>query len=320
VNLDVVFLGTAGSVPTARRVTSSTMLRRGGERILVDCGEGAQRRLMQSTVGLADIDVILLTHCHADHYLGLPGLLKTFDLRERTAPLALYGPAGTRGLMRALEPIVGRLSYPFVVLDVEPGTEIACDGYALHAVPTVHRIPSVGWALVEVDRPGMFDADEARRRGVPFGPLLGRLQRGEDVVLEDGSVVSAQGIVGAPRLGRRVVVSGDTRPCDGILAAALDADLLVHEATFLDDELGRARDTRHSTAREAAEIARDAGVALLALTHLSTRYPPRLVKEEARAVFAESHTPRDLDLVEVPFRERGAPTLVRAGAAVEAPG
>ncbi len=314
-NLEVVFLGTAGSMPTARRVTSATLLRRGGDRILVDCGEGVQRRLMQSTVGLADIEVILLTHCHADHYLGLPGLLKTFDLRERTAPLALYGPPGTRALLRALDPVIGRLSYPFVALDVDPGTQIACDGYALHAVATVHRVPSVGWALVEDDRPGMFDAAEAARRGVPFGPLYGRLQRGEDVTLEDGTTVSAEGIVGEARQGRRVVLTGDTRPCDGVLAAAIGADLLVHEATFLADELVRARDTRHSTAREAAEIARDARVKMLALTHLSTRYPPRLVKEEARTVFAEAHTPRDLDLIEIPFRERGGPVLVRGGAA-----
>ncbi len=314
-DLDVIFLGTAGSVPTARRITSATLIRRGGERILVDCGEGVQRRLMQSVAGLADVELILLTHAHADHYLGLPGLLKTFDLRERAAPLALYGPPGTRALVRALAPIVGNLSFPFVAVDVEPGDDIACAGYRLQAVPTIHRVPSCGWALVEDDRPGRFDLDEARRRGVPEGPLFGRLQRGEDVVLDDGTAVVATEIVGEPRAGRRVVISGDTRPCDGVLAAALDADLLVHEATFLAEEEGRARDTRHSTAHEAASLAAEAGVRLLALTHLSTRYPPRLVKEEARAVFAATEVPRDLDLAEVPFRERGEPRLVREGGA-----
>lgn len=314
VNLEVLFLGTAGSAPTATRITSATLLRRGGDRILVDCGEGVQRRLLQSVVGLADIEVILLTHAHADHFLGLPGLLKTFDLRERTAPLALYGPPGTRALVRALEPIVGRLSYPFAVVEVEPGTEIRCDGYALRSVPTIHRIPSCGWALVEDDRPGRFDVDQARRLGVPEGPLFGALQRGQDVTLEDGTVVTARGIVGEHRRGRTVVLSGDTRPCDGVLQAALGADVLVHEATFLEDEADRARETRHSTALQAAELAREAGVGLLCLTHLSTRHPPRAVKDEATAVFGATVVPRDLDLVEIPFPERGKPRMVRGGA------
>jgi ribonuclease Z len=317
-DLDVIFLGTAGSVPTASRITSATLIRRGGERILVDCGEGAQRRLMQSAAGLADIELILLTHAHTDHYLGLPGLLKTFDLRERTAPLALYGPPGTRALVASLAPIIGRLSFPFVVIDLAAGEEVACDGYRLVAIPTVHRGPSCGWSLVEDDRPGRFDVDEARRRGVPEGRLFGRLQHGEDVELADGTVVRAAEIVGEDRLGRRIVISGDTRPCDGVLAAALGADLLVHEATFLVDEWERARETRHSTAQEAAELAAEAGVTMLALTHLSTRYAPRAVKEEARAIFPNTHAPRDLDSVELPFRERGEPRIVHGGGAQRA--
>jgi ribonuclease Z len=319
VNLEVLFLGTAGSTPTATRITSATLLRRGGERMLVDCGEGVQRRLLQSVVGLADLEVILLTHVHADHFLGLPGLLKTFDLREREAPLALYGPPGTRALLRVFDPIIGRLSFPFQVVEIEPGTEITCDGYVLRAIPTVHRIPSCGWALVEGGRPGRFDVDEARRRGVPEGPLFGALQRGEDVTLPDGTVVGAAGIVGEDRRGRVVVLSGDTRPCDGVLQAAIGADVLVHEATFLADEAERARQTGHSTAVEAAELARDAGVGLLALTHLSTRHPPRAVREEAETVFEPTVVPRDLDLIEVPFPERGKPRMVRGGAQ-EVPG
>jgi ribonuclease Z len=317
-DLDVIFLGTAGSVPTASRITSATLIRRGGERILVDCGEGAQRRLMQSAAGLGDIELILLTHAHTDHYLGLPGLLKTFDLRERTAPLALYGPPGTRGLVASMAPIIGRLSFPFVVIDLAAGEEVACDGYRLCAVPTVHRGPSCGWSLVEDDRPGRFDVDEARRRGVPEGPLFGLLQRGEDVALADGTVIRAADIVGEERVGRRIVLSGDTRPCDGVLAASLGADLLIHEATFLVDESERARETRHSTAQEAAQLAAEAGVAMLALTHLSTRYAPRAVKEEARAIFENSHAPRDLDSVEIPFRERGEPRIVHGGGAQRA--
>jgi ribonuclease Z len=311
VNLDVFFLGTAASVPTTTRITTATLIRRGGERILVDCGEGVQRRLMQSAAGLVDVDVILLTHAHADHYLGLPGLLKTFGLREREAPLTVYGPPGTGALVAALRPLIGRVSFPFVSVDVEPGEDITCDGYRLEAVPTVHRVPSVGWALVEDPRPGRFDVDEARRRGVPEGPAFGVLQRGGDVTLADARVVHAAEVVGEPRAGRRVVISGDTRPCDGVLAASLKASLLVHEATFMHEEQARARETRHATAREAAQLAAEAGVAMLFLTHVSTRYAPRAVRDEARREFAATYVPRDLDAAEIPFPERGGPRIVQ---------
>jgi len=313
VDLDVILLGTAGSVPTASRQTAATLIRRGGERILVDCGEGTQRRLIQSAAGLSDIDLILLTHGHGDHILGLPGMLRTFALRERTQPLALYGPKGTTKLLRDLHPVIGKLPYPFQVIEVEPGTAIECADYVLEAIGTRHRVPSVGWALVEDDRPGRFDVDKARALGIPEGPLFGALQRGESVTLEDGTVVTPDGLVGEDRLGRTVVISGDTRPCDAMVASALDADVLIHEATFLDEEIERARETMHTTAREAAELAQEARVRLLALTHLSMRSPPRLILAEAEAVHPNVVVPRDLDLIEVPFRERGAPRLVREG-------
>ena len=312
-DLDVIFLGTAGSVPSARRQTAATLVRRGGERILVDCGEGTQRRLMQSVAGLSDIDTILLTHGHADHILGLPGLLRTFALRERSAPLALYGPEGIRRVLDALDGVIGRLPYPFAVVELEPGQEVQGPDYRLEAVGTRHRVPSVGWALVEDDRPGRFDVEAAKAAGVPDGPLFGRLQRGEAVTLDDGRVVEPAGLVGEARSGRTLVFSGDTRPCDAILARAVDCDLLVHEATFLDEDLERAKDTHHSTAREVAELAHEARVRLLALTHVSMRASPRLVEEEARAIHPDTVVPRDLDLVEVPYREKGAPELVKNG-------
>jgi ribonuclease Z len=312
-DLDVLFLGTAGSHPTAGRNTSATLLRRGGERILVDCGEGTQRRLMQSVAGFGDIGTILLTHGHGDHYLGLPGMLRTWALRDRDVPLALYGPPGTRALMRTLEPLVGRLPFPLAVVEIEPGGEVLGDGYRFEASPAVHRGISLSWSLAEDERPGRFDVDEARRRGVPEGPLYGRLQRGEDVHLDDGTVVRAAELVGEARRGRRIVLSGDTRPCDAVLAAALGADLLIHEATFLHEDRARARETQHSTAEEAARLALEADVALLALQHLSPRYPARAVRDEARAVFARTVVPRDLDRIVVPFPERGEPQLERAG-------
>lgn len=312
-DLDVIFLGTAGSVPSATRQTAATLIRRGGERILVDCGEGTQRRLMQSIAGLGDIDVILITHGHADHILGLPGLLRTFALRERTAPLALYGPEGIRKVLDHLAPVLGKLPYPFAVVEVDPGAEIACDGYRFEAIGTRHRIPSVGWALVEDDRPGRFDAHKAAAAGVPNGPLYGMLQRGESVTLDDGTVVAPDGLVGETRLGRTIVLSGDTRPCDAIVARAVDCDLLIHEATFLDEDLDRARETHHSTAREAAEIAVEARARMLALTHVSMRCSPKAVRAEAEAIHENVVVPRDLDLIEIPFRERGEPVFVKHG-------
>jgi ribonuclease Z len=313
VDLDLLFLGTAASAPTARRSVAATVIRRGGERILVDCGEGTQRQLMASAWGLAELDLVLLTHTHGDHVLGLPGLLKTFSLRERRERLRIGGPGGTGALLRVLAPLIGRLAFPVEVLELGAGGVLERDGYRIEAIPTVHSVPSVGYALVEADRRGRFDAEEAARRGVPFGPLFGELQRGNDVTLEDGSVVAAAGIVGEDRVGRRVVLSGDTRPCDAILEASISADVLVHEATFLEEDLARARETRHSTAREAAELAAEARVDLLCLTHLSTRYPASAVKAEARAIRDAVEVPRDFDVASVPYRERGRPELVRGG-------
>jgi ribonuclease Z len=314
VDLDVVFLGTAGSTPTARRAPAATLIRRGGDRILLDCGEGTQRQLLRSQIGLVDLDVVLFSHYHADHVLGLPGLLKTYDLRGREQGLELYGPSGLSELLTIFAPIVGRLGFPLHAREVGNGEEVPGDGYRLLAHAVDHRGPALAWELCEDERPGAFDVDEARRLGVPEGPAFGELQRGHDVSAEDGSVVTPAAVLGPARRGRTLVFSGDTRPCAAVRRAALGADLLVHEASFSSDDRERAQETRHSTAAEAAELAAASSVKLLALTHLGARATPRMVKDEARAVFAATVVPRDFDTIELPLPERGAPELRRGGA------
>src|SRR4051812_19393138 len=304
-DLSLFFAGTGGSVPTARRGLPALLLRAGGDRILFDCGEGTQRQLLRG-VGLPDLDAVFLTHYHADHWLGLPGMLKTFDLRGREARLSVYGPPGLRALFEAMRPAYGRVSYPLDLVELGRHDEVPFDGYLVSPFPVEHRIPAYGYAFVEDDRPGRFDAAEAERLGVRPGPDFGRLQRGETV----GGVRPEQ-VIGAPRAGRRIVMSGDTAPTQTVEVFAHRADVLVHEATFMQDERARARETGHSTAAQAAELARDAQVRLLALTHLSTRYFPREVRDEGRGVFPNTVVPRDFDAIAVPFPERGEPTLVK---------
>ena len=306
-DLSLFFLGTAGSLPSSRRGLPALLLTRGGERLLFDCGEGTQRQMLRS-VGLLELDAVFITHFHADHWLGLPGMLKSLALRERRAPLTVHGPAGLRELMGAMRVVYGRrLPFELRLVELEPWQELARDGYSIAAVPVKHASPGAqAYALVEEGRPGEFDPAEAQRLGVRPGPDFGRLQRGETV----GGVRPEQ-VTGAPRQGRKIVISGDTAPTQTLAVAAHEADVLVHEATFVEEERERARETQHSTARQAAELAREAGVKMLALTHVSGRYGGSEVRDEARAVFSGTEAPRDFDRIEVPFPERGPAKLVR---------
>src|SRR4051812_27225050 len=287
-DLSLFFAGTAGSVPTPKRGLPAILLRAGGERILFDCGEGTQHQLLRS-IGLPDIDAVFITHLHLDHWLGLPGMLKTFDMRARERTLEIFGPPGLKALFQhTMRPVIGRTGYPLEIRELEHHEEIGFDGFLVAGFPVKHRVEALGYAFVEDDRPGRFDVETARTLGVTEGPDFGRLQRGETV---DG--VSPSQVVGPDRPGRRIVYSGDTMPTQTTEAYAHRADVLIHEATFCEDDRARAKETGHSTARQAAELARDAEVKLLALTHLSTRYFPREIRDEARAVFEPTIVPRD---------------------------
>jgi ribonuclease Z len=301
----VFFAGTAGSIPTARRGLPAVLVRRGGDRILFDCGEGTQRQLV-SSVGLAELSEVVLTHFHADHWLGLPGMLKTFDLRGRERPLRVSGPAGLREFMTLAMRLAGRVRFPLELVEVHPGDVLERDGYRIAPVQVAHRGPALAYVLYESERPGEFDPAAAVRLGLTPGPEFGRLTRGETV-----RGIEPEQVMGPPRPGRKVVISGDSGPCESLRIAAHGADVLVHEATFAEEERDRAVQTGHSTASDAASLARDAEVMLLALTHFSTRYTVSTLRDEARAIFPKVVVPRDFDTIEVPFAERGEPRLVR---------
>jgi ribonuclease Z len=311
-DLSLVFLGTGGSVPSARRATACVLIRSGGSRLLVDAGEGAQRQMINST-GLVQVDDIYITHFHADHYLGLPGLLKTYDLLERRAPLRIAGPAGLHALFEAMRRIFGKLRYKVELVELGPGDAIEHDGFEVRAFAVEHGMRALGYAYVEPDRPGRFDVAAARGLGITDDRDFGRLQRGETISL-NGSEVRPDQVMGEPRQGRKVVITGDTGPCEMTRVAAHAAQLLVHDGTFAIEESLRAAETGHSTARDAAQLAADAEVAMLAIVHVSSRYNVSKVLTEAREAFPKTVAPRDFDLVEIPFPERGEPHLIEEGA------
>jgi ribonuclease Z len=309
-DLQLVFLGTAGATPTVERGSPGTLIIRGGERMLVDCGEGTQRQLMRS-VGLARIGMILLTHLHGDHYLGLPGLLKTYSLLGREEPLVLFGPSGLYELMRDAERLIGRPKFPFLVEEVGECTVLETEDYWLKTTATDHGLPGLAWCLEEKSRPGVFHPERAVELGIKPGPDFGLLQRGQPVVNTQGREIHPEEVMEGSRRGRKIVVTGDTRPSPGIIELASHGSVLVHDSTFGCAELDRALETGHSTAREAAEVARTAGVGVLVLTHISSRNSWRDLRDEARAVFPETILPRDLDTLVVPYPEKGIARLER---------
>ena len=304
-DLSVFFAGTAGSVPTVRRGLPALLVRRGGDRILFDCGEGTQRQLVGS-VGLLELTEVFVTHFHADHWLGLPGMLKTFDLRGRERPLQVHGPRGLRALVALALRAAGRVSFELDLIELEPGETLVRDGYRIAPFPVRHRGPAFGYVLFEDERPGEFNPAAAVQLGLTPGPEFGRLQRGETV-----NGVTPDQVLGPSRPGRKLVISGDTMPCESLSVAAHRADLLIHEATFAEEDRERAAETGHSTAAQAAALALEAEVAVLALTHLSTRHPAAVLRDEARAIFPATVLPRDFDSIEIPVPERGRPELLR---------
>ncbi len=301
--LRVTFLGTASSRPTVRRNVSALVVQREGRCFLFDCGEGTQRQMMRYGVGFS-VEEIFVTHIHADHYLGVTGLLRTMSLQGRERELVVWGPPQGRELLEHLVALGGeRLVFPVHIRELPPGEAVSYDDFKIEAFKTEHTRESIGLALIEKDRLGRFDVEAARRLGVEEGPLFGKLHAGEPVLLADGTTVAPEDVVGPARPGRKLIYTGDTRPVDSTIQISRFADLLIHEATFDERERARARETGHSTARQAAEVAREADVRRLVLTHLSARYSeqPQALLEEAQRVFPECVVAKDGYVTEIGF-------------------
>jgi ribonuclease Z len=304
--LRLTFLGTSAAQPTLHRNLSGLAVKADADLLLFDCGEGSQRQMVRFGTGFT-VDAVFFTHFHADHYLGIIGFLRTLGMMGRTEPMRLYGPPPAKRLLhQAVHLGLESLAFPIEIHEVKDGDVVQRGGYAVHAVGVDHRINALAYALVEDDRPGRFNLEKARELGVPEGPSFGKLQKGEPVTLPDGREVKPEDVLGAARSGRRLVISGDTRPCASVVKAAKDADLLIHESTFSDDEQERALETRHSTAREAARVAKEAGVRRLVLTHLSSRHdtdPGKLLAQAREEYKGPVEVAFDGLTVELPLRD-----------------
>ena len=303
--LTATFLGTSAARPTVERNVSGLALHREGETMLFECGEGTQRQMMKYGTSFA-FSEIFFTHFHADHFLGVIGLIRTLGLQGRPEPLLLYGPKGAKKVLgEAMKLGVERVPFPVEITELKPGETVKKKEYEIAAFATEHGGGSIGYALREHERRGRFDVEKAKAAGIPEGPLWGKLSKGETIELADGRKLKADGFVGPTRSGRLVVFTGDTRPSAATVDAAKGADLLIHEATFGEEEKDRAKETGHSTAKEAAQVALAAGVKKLVLCHVSARYSisaDELVRE-AREVFPNASVAKDGMEVDVPFAD-----------------
>ncbi|MGQ9565344.1 MAG: ribonuclease Z [Candidatus Bathyarchaeales archaeon] len=305
-DLQVIFLGTAGSVPTTQRALPAVVVKRNGELLIFDCGEGVQRQMVKARVGFHKKTKIFVTHMHGDHVLGLPGLVQTMSLLDRRKELEVFGPVGIKAFLEAIRQTVQfTQTFPISIREISEAG-IACEEkeYTVEAVHTNHAISSLAYAFVEKPRPGRFSIEKAQKSGVPEGPLWSRLQHGETVRLPNGKTVKPSDVLGKPRRGRKIVYTGDTRPTKALVKLARDADLLIHDSTFDDKLAERAKEDGHSTPKDAATIAKQARVKRLVLTHISARYKtPDLLLSQARKIFKHVDVAEDFMRINLPLND-----------------
>ncbi|MCD6202835.1 MAG: ribonuclease Z [Methanophagales archaeon] len=302
--LKITFLGTGGSTPTPNRNPSAIAVNREGELMLFDCGEGTQRQMMRAKTGMA-VSSIFITHFHADHVLGIPGLLQTMALQGRKEPLEIFGPRHVDKFLYHLLSLgyVGK-GFEVKAIELKPGDEVRRQKYRIKAIKTVHNVESIGYVLEEDMRPGRFNRERAIELGIKPGPLFSRLQSGHTVTV-DGREIRPEQVLGPPRPGRKIVYTGDTRPCESVVEASRGADLLIHDSSMSEEVKQYAIEYMHSTALEAAEVAKEAGVRRLILTHISARYSDlesaKRLEEEAKRVFENVEVAKELMTVEVRY-------------------
>jgi len=299
--INIVFLGTGGSWPSVKRNVSSVAIKRGGETILFDCGEGTQRQLQKSKLSYMQISKIFITHFHGDHFLGLPGLIQTMQLNDRELPLHVYGP---KGMNRLLEQLLSlgyfKPNYKIISHEIDEKDILDFGEYLIKILRVKHGVPTIAYSLEEKMRPGKFNKQKALKLGIPEGPLFSKLQKGETVILKDGRKITPKTVLGPKRKGRKIVISGDTKPIPEMIDFAKDADVLIHEATFDSSLEDISSEYGHSTGSQAAEIAKKAKVGTLFLTHISPRYnDSNKLEEEAQEVFKNSFIPKDFQEINV---------------------
>lgn len=302
--MKVVFLGTGGSFPTKERGVTSIALKRKGELLLFDCGEGTQRQMAKAGVSLMNIDMVFITHFHGDHFLGLPGMVQTMNLMDRDEDLNIYGPEGTSERVdKLLDVPVYTKKFDIKTIELEPGDVVEKEEYFIKTAKPDHSANGLAYSLEEKERPGKFYPEKAKELGLQPGPKYSRLQQGETVELEDGTIIEPEQVVGPKRPGRKITYSGDTAPCEEIEELAEGSDVLIHEATFSHELVEEAEEAQHSTTKQAAEIAKKANVEKLFLTHSSPRYRDlEDLEEEAREVFSKVKMAEDLEVVDIELK------------------
>ena len=303
--LSIIFLGTGGSWPTVKRNVSSVALKRGSEIMLFDCGEGTQRQFQKSKLSYMQISKVFITHFHGDHFLGLPGLIQTMQLNDREKPLHIHGPKGLKKLVSQLLSLgYFKPAYRIVAHEVDDGDILDFEEYVIHVLKVKHNVPGVAYAMEEKMRPGRFNKPRALELGIPEGPMFSKLQRGKSITLDDGREITPDMVLGSPRRGRKIVISGDTTPYDKLIDFSKDADVLIHDATFDSELEDIASEYGHATAFQAAEIAKKANVEKLFLTHISPRYLDyHVLENDARKEFKNSFVAKDFQEVEVELKK-----------------